>query len=569
MRAETQSGLAIGLNFTSGTLFTDSFFIPPDTMGAVGPNHIVELINGRYSVYDKTGGIRIQTSSLDQFWRNAAVNFKGFTYDPRILYDPFSQRWFASSADNGGSDNHFLLAVSKSLDPTEGWIGFAIDSDSSHSRWADFPTLGVNRDGIYLAANMFVIPGRDAQGITNTMVVIPKSDLVGESPTIANATRFENNSIGIFSGTGLSVQPVFDFDNSGLPETLLSSHQDTLIFNFFQRSEITGSITSPTLRLAESISVAPFAGTADANQPGPKSNVEITNASIFHASIVKQNGALWGVHTVSYQGRAALRWFQIAAETNALVQEGLITDNGLDFYYGSIAVNKFDDVVIGFNGSSESQFISAYAVKGTTIAGITSFGPPLQLKAGAAGYSQDFAGGRNRWGDYSATVIDPADPFTFWTFQEFVSSEDRWSTQVTQLLTEQPANVNNLVSFTPDPASFATNSDTSGCPTEFSAKFNFNAKLGNEGAGDLSHLMIKTTDLTNNNVLQNADYGPGGVGANLTVPRAGGLSDGILSPGEFVDVPFSICLKAIEPFNFFVDVLGIQESDVGNALVSR
>src|SRR5262249_49285627 len=41
------SRLTIGLNFTSSTLF-DSGFIPPDTMGGVGPDHIVVLINGRY-----------------------------------------------------------------------------------------------------------------------------------------------------------------------------------------------------------------------------------------------------------------------------------------------------------------------------------------------------------------------------------------------------------------------------------------------------------------------------------------------------------------------------------------
>jgi uncharacterized repeat protein (TIGR01451 family) len=53
---------------------------------------------------------------------------------------------------------------------------------------------------------------------------------------------------------------------------------------------------------------------------------------------------------------------------------------------------------------------------------------------------------RNRWGDYSATVIDPVDPCTFWTFQEFVAVSavgnvgraprpegGQWGTQVTEL----------------------------------------------------------------------------------------------------------------------------------------
>jgi hypothetical protein len=202
---ETQAGLAIGLNFTGSTLGIESPFIPPDTMGAVGPNHFVELINGRYSVYQKNDGLRIQTSSLDQFWTNAGVSFTGFTFDPRTLYDPFSQRWFAASVDNASGDNNFLIAVSKSSDPTAGWTGFVIDSDSSNLRWADFPTLGLNKDGVYLSANMIPIPGRGALGLTTTIVAIPKNDLLAATPTVVNATAFENNSSNILDGTGFAV----------------------------------------------------------------------------------------------------------------------------------------------------------------------------------------------------------------------------------------------------------------------------------------------------------------------------------------------------------------------------
>ena len=271
---------------------------------------------------------------------------------------------------------------------------------------------------------------------------------------------------------------------------------------------------------------------------------------------------------MNYQERAALRWFQVDAETNSILQEGIVADSQLDFYYGSIAVNKFDDVVIGFSGSGETQFVSSYSVTGKTISGVTTFGEPLQLKSGVAAYFQDGGTGRNRWGDYSATVIDPTDPFTFWTFQEFVSSEDRWSTQITQLLLPPPEIVNGLVSFVPNTSSFETTTDTSGRPTGFVAKFNFAAKLTNEGNSSLSHLMVKTTELTNGNLLQNADYGPGGVGATLTVGRSGGFADRVLSPGEFVDVPFSICLKDQNSFSFFVDVLGRQTHNLSN-LVSK
>jgi uncharacterized repeat protein (TIGR01451 family) len=437
----TNAGIAVGLNFTGSTFQIDSGFIPPDTMGAVGPNHIVELINGRYSVYRKSDGTRIQTSSLDEFWRAAGVSFSGFTFDPRILYDTFSERWFATSTDNVRGDNHFLFAVSNSSDPTVGWIGWAIDSDSTDQRWADFPTLGFDRDGVYLAANMFPITGRGAFDVRTTVVAIPKAELIAATQalrtasTIINVTIFENNSL---ADTGFSIQPVVDLDNTGLPAGLLSSSPSTLFEPFFRRSNISGDIASPDLETGDLIFVTPLPGRFSAEQPGPKQNLDLLNGSIFHANIILRNGTFWGAHTVDNGGRAALRWFQIDAQTNVLLQEGLIADDELEFYYGSIAVNEFNDVVIGFSGSSEAQFVSSYAVLGKTVGGITTFGEPLLLKAGVADYFQDFGTGRNRWGDYSATVIDPTDPFTFWTFQEFVSAENIWSTQITQLKIVRP-----------------------------------------------------------------------------------------------------------------------------------
>ena len=44
------------------------------------------------------------------------------------------------------------------------------------------------------------------------------------------------------------------------------------------------------------------------------------------------------------------------------------------------------------------------------------------------------------------------------------------------------------------------------------------------------------------------------------MPKKDDFSDGVLSSGEFVDVPFVICLNQIQPFDFFVDVLGTVDS---------
>ncbi len=127
--------MVIGQNFTGSTYGINSAAIPPDANGAVGTRYFVEFINGTFAVYNKTNGVNVKRIADTKFWSNAGVvlaTSDGIT-DPRVIYDPISQRWFASMVDfdanaaGGGGDptlesNDFLLAVSLTSDPTGAWI---------------------------------------------------------------------------------------------------------------------------------------------------------------------------------------------------------------------------------------------------------------------------------------------------------------------------------------------------------------------------------------------------------------------------------------------------------------
>jgi hypothetical protein len=119
--------------------------------------------------------------------------------------------------------------------------------------------------------------------------------------------------------------------------------------------------------------------------------------------------------------------------------------------------------------------------------------------------------------------------------------------------------VNELLTLVPDESTFSTSFDTDGCPSDLVGEFSLSARLTNTSDSQaLSNLVVSVTSLSNGNLLKNADGGPGGVGNTLTIVRAGGYSDGTLSPGESVEVPFQVCLKTLEPFGFFVDVHSID-----------
>src|SRR5205814_4658440 len=62
--------------------------IPPDTIGAVGPNHIMTMLNTQVGIQNRSGGT-ISTVSLGSFWsRLGSLD----SFDPHIVYDPFNGR---------------------------------------------------------------------------------------------------------------------------------------------------------------------------------------------------------------------------------------------------------------------------------------------------------------------------------------------------------------------------------------------------------------------------------------------------------------------------------------------
>jgi autotransporter-associated beta strand protein len=422
----------VGQNFTGSTFGVNDGSTPPDSDGAIGPSVFVEMINGRFAVYDKATAAVLQSKTLNQFWTDAGAAPIAGAFDPRIIYDHASQRWFASSADNPDLPNDFLLAVSSSSDATAPWHGFAIDSDSADTRWADFPTLGLDADGVYLSANMFDAPGGADEASDITILSVPKKDLLLAAPTVANRTMFENAGAGT---RGDVQQPAVDFGPSDSRAAILSAYGLT----GRSRTSIVGAdgpgavLTLTTVFPGPTVSAPP-----PATQPAGLNDLD-TGELGFSSSVFEQGNSLWAVESVSLGGRAAIRFYQISETTNLIMQSGVLGDPSSDLFYPSIAANSFGEVAIGFSRSSATAgigYISSFAIAGTTLGGVTTFGNAILLKRGMSNfhlYDSD-APPRNRWGDYSTTTLDPSDPHHFWTIQEWASGTDVWSTQISELV---------------------------------------------------------------------------------------------------------------------------------------
>jgi hypothetical protein len=435
-----------GLNFTGSTFGLNDTEVPPDTEGAVGPSHFVELINGRFAAYRKSNGSLATSMTDSNFWVQAGITFptnRAIT-DPRILYDPSVQRWFAAEIDfdvsGVANTNHFLLAVSATSDPTGAWKAVSIASDPGGNNSADFPTLGLDAAGVYLSADLFDVNGNP---VGSTLLSLPKAGLLLTTPVITNRTWF---GVLSYASRGNILQPAVAVDGSSGGNVLSTGG---LGYDLNTGKPVTDTTLkgcnvqnaagpgSATLSSSTTPSVPGYTAPFPPYQPDDTQTLDPGDCR-FSASIYRVGGVLFAAHSTVVSGFDAIRWYRINATNYAVLESGTISASAsmMDLYYPSIAANTNETVVIGLNGSSTSSYISCYAVVGQTVNGVTTFGDLMLLRAGNASYQNiDPVSGLSRWGDYSATSVDPSDPNTFWTIQTYPSSSSAWSTRITQLFT--------------------------------------------------------------------------------------------------------------------------------------
>ena len=454
--AYASGGYSITENFAGGNS-SQSGFYPPDTDGSVGGGYVTEFINGYVGVYSTAGAIQ-KNESLSTFWSNAGVTVaSGFSPgDVRIIYDTSINRWVASSDTfvNSGSEtanNQILLAVSATSSPLGSWRGVSVNSSPNNSSlWADFPTLGVNGDGVFVSANMFSTSTGSSSNID--VISLPLSSLESGSTSGLNLQQVSANN------HGFAVQPINNFStntSNSTPENMYSNYASNGSTDSVARTQITGSITSPTLSSTQQLATTTgYSGPVSAPQTGSTITVD-ANDNRFSGSLYQQPAnstsanTVWEVITVqnpNHSALDALQWMRIDPVNNTVVASGLLSSSTLSLYDGSIAVTADGHIVVGLSASSSTTDPGAYAYIGTYDAntGTTSFTNLVQLIGGTAPVT---AGGSSttpaRFGDYSTTVLDPNNPDAVWTFNEFGGGNKLWNTQISQ------------ITFTPEPATLA------------------------------------------------------------------------------------------------------------------
>lgn len=440
-------------NFSGFFNIGNSGFIPPDTMGAVGPTQYGELVNGGYGIFSKTGAVTSTTTDL-AFWQAAGLTtaVANGVFDPRLQYDAGSGHWYASelafasnaSTTSNGTDNQILVAVSKSSDLTQGFTGYAFDTvkGSTKNYFADFDTLGVNANGVYVGLNNYDSSGA---GQAVSALAIDKSSLIAGTPVSNLSYNVDYNT------TGFTPHPVTD---SGTDTTAYFLSDYNVASGGLAVSAITGT-TGTLTGSGQNVTAAAYAdppgGTFLDTQQGTATQI-YGGDTRFSGSVIKVGNIIYGVQSVQDPGSGALqdiRLVGINATTKATVLDQLISNTDLNYSYPSLAINASGKVVIGFSSVGALQYISGNAIVGQLNAAGNAviFGNSVTLAAGLSTYDVTFGGAANRWGDYSSTTIDPTNPNKFWTIQEYASATDEWSTNISEITVDAVPEASSALGF--------------------------------------------------------------------------------------------------------------------------
>ena len=567
---------------------------PPDTVGDVGRNHFVQMVNAtRFQIWDKQGNALTPPLVFGNLWPVGDV-CRSNAGDPIVVYDHLADRWLLSQFAN---PNHMCIAISQTPDPTVGtWFLYTFNVGI----FPDYPKFGVWLDGYYMSS---------FEGARLGVFVFERDAMLLGAPA-----RFIKTTIPSLTPLpGVRETRILPSDLDGLPPPdgtpnffmrTVDDQQD--VINPTDRMEIyeakvNWSAPSFSFTLVNTLNPAPFnvmvcnrngggirdcipqpdtTSTVDALSNRPMMQLKYRNFGSFQAMVVNQTIDVRGSVPIPATNEVAgIRWYELRRPgadwnihqqatfapqpTNATAENQL-----LHRWMGSAAIDKDGNIAIGYSIVNDDDTDEVFpSIRYTGRYSDDPIGLLLEAeKTVVSGTNSQTGGFGLRWGDYSAMSVDPVDDCTLW-YTNHLAGIGGTGARPTRIASFRFATctvlINDLVSFQPLSSTFQTTSDTSGCPANFVAKFNFDARLTNKSSSvSLAKLAAKVATLTNGNLLQNADAGPGGIAATLTVPKIGSFSDGLLSPEEFLDVPFSICLKDTNPFDFFVDVLGLRADDL-------
>ena len=358
-----------------------------DPQIAVGPKHVVHATNSGFTIFDKEGNY------VD------GVSQRGFEggIDPKLHYDLNNKvflfdLWVYWDKAKRKPVN---FSVSETDDPTQAWNTYSVSIPDG----VDGGAIGFSKRWI----------GYSYPGGANNTIVMPMDKCKAGLP--AKAYHFKGSL--------------------GHPIATQDDEDNLYFFKIRQKAWTISKVTASEDGVPVVVEVASHKHDLKYFKYPPKSPQQGTDKRTASGdrnpkNIVLQNDCLWFCQTINCEGRAAVAWHQIKLDGTS-VQSGLISDPKRSYIQSTLAVNKREDVVVGFQETGDDMFISprfafrsANDPKGT-LRNIVSIGEGKAATEGGA------------WGDYSGSALDGGNQMDLWTVQSIAGVDGKGDTVIAKI----------------------------------------------------------------------------------------------------------------------------------------
>ncbi len=433
-------------------------FIPPDPHCAVGPNHLLTIVNCSIQWYAKTGGppqnqqpLGKQTAAVTNAFFNS-LNPINALFDPKVLWDQYANRFIVIALEQQSSPtqvSRVLLAVSDDADPNGTWYFHAFNAIitvGATTYWFDYPGFAVDQTAIYMTGNYFPFAG--GAGIASRLWIMEKAGFYAGGAAVMNP----GSPFNAAAASGFPNSTMMPAQMVGTPPPGVGTYL-TLYSGLTTAVGAGGLEFLQTIRVDNPLNPVPtFTGDQAAlgdididinlalprgEQPGSiNTATRIDTGDRRCLEAIWRNGHLYAVFHVKSpfapnNTQCSAYWAKMAITTGAgtVVDQGII--GGEDVApsawtnYPSIAVDKLGNMAICVGVGNPNMFASA-AYTTRSAADVAGFTNPLTVYAnGQAFYRRTFSSStaaRNRWGDYSGTVVDP-DDCIFWSYHEYAGTQ--------------------------------------------------------------------------------------------------------------------------------------------------
>ena len=400
----------------------------------VGPDHIVEILNGSLAVFTKKGKKYNTTGKLLYGPVPNNTVFAGFgvrcgvtnNADAVVRYDQLADRWlivvpiFTRPPGNPQGPYAMCYAVSSTSDP----LGTYYRYEFQRPLFPDYPRPAVWPDGYYnpTSTSDDPLPG----------VITQKHDCIADRNKMLKGEAAVEQCV-VIDGAVFMLNADVDGKQTppaGAPNIMMSTGGTQLrkIFEddgiyFYQVHVDWNDPSKTTVSPPEKITVAPYHYLCDGqlsncvSQAGTERRLDSQGDKLIQRLVYRRFGnreSILAEHSVATAAHGGgVRWYEFRLNKQrdpVLYQQGTYAPGGFYRWLGSLAMDRKGDIGLGYSFGGDPNYPGQRFTARLSNDAKGQFAFHESVLAEGEG-SQT---GSLRWEDYTNIAIDPADDCTFW-----------------------------------------------------------------------------------------------------------------------------------------------------------